>query len=49
MKTLRTLGKRHDVMMAEPAERKEHDFPDVMVRMFDPESETHCRYQFGFG
>ena len=42
-KPLRTLGKRHDVMMVELADPKEHDFPDVgLVRMFDPESgETH--------
>lgn len=42
-KPLRTLGKRHDVMMVELADPKEVLFPDVgLVRMFDPETgQTH--------
>ena len=42
-KPLRTLGKRHDVMMVELADPREHEFPNVgLIRLFDPESgQTH--------
>jgi len=40
-KPLRSLGKRHDVMMVELTDPKENVFPDVgLVRLFDPESGT---------
>ena len=42
-KPLRSLGKRHDVMMVELADPREAEFPDVgLIRLFDPETgQTH--------